>query len=71
MISGLEAMDIIFCRNVIIYFDKKTQDDLISRLCNHLKPDGYLFMGHSEVLHCTDGMPLVSTAPSVYRKVNL
>ena len=64
-----EAMDIIFCRNVIIYFDKKTQDNLILRLCKHLKPDGYLFMGHSEVLHCTDDKPLVSTAPSVYRKV--
>ena len=64
-----DAMDIIFCRNVIIYFDKKTQDNLILRLCNHLKPDGYLFMGHSEVLHCTDNVPLVSTAPSVYRKV--
>ncbi|MBN2419220.1 MAG: chemotaxis protein CheR [Deltaproteobacteria bacterium] len=64
-----EAMDIIFCRNVIIYFDKKTQDDLIMRLCNYLKPDGYLFMGHSEVLHCTESMPLVSIAPAVYRKV--
>ena len=64
-----ESMDIIFCRNVIIYFDKKTQDNLINRLCSHLKPDGYLFMGHSEVLHCTDNTPLVSTAPAVYRKV--
>lgn len=64
-----EAMDIIFCRNVIIYFDKRTQDELISRLCNHLRTGGYLFMGHSEVLHCTDSLPLVSTAPSVYRKV--
>ena len=63
-----EAMDIIFCRNVIIYFDKKTQDGLIKRLCNHLRPGGFLFMGHSEVLHCTD-LPLVSTAPAVYRKV--
>jgi chemotaxis protein methyltransferase CheR len=63
-----EPMDIIFCRNVIIYFDKKTQDDLILRLCNHLRPGGYLFMGHSEVLHCTD-LPLESTAPAVYRKV--
>lgn len=64
-----EAMDIIFCRNVIIYFDRKTQDELILRLYQHLKPDGYLFMGHSEVLHCTDNIRLVPTAPSVYRKV--
>ncbi len=64
-----EAMDIIFCRNVLIYFDKKTQDDLILRLCDHLKTDGYLFMGHSEVIHCTDKLPLMPTAPAVYRKV--
>lgn len=62
-----EQMDIIFCRNVIIYFDKKTQDDLISRLCDHLRPGGYLFMGHSEVLNRND-IPLVSKAPAVYRK---
>ena len=64
-----EPMDIIFCRNVIIYFDKATQDDLISRLCRYLKLDGYLFMGHSEVLHCQQGLPLVSIAPAVYKKV--
>lgn len=62
-----EPMDIIFCRNVIIYFDKKTQDVLIQRLCKHLRPGGYLFMGHSEVLNCAD-IPLISTAPAVYRK---
>lgn len=63
-----KPMDIIFCRNVMIYFDKETQDNLILRLCNHLKQGGYLFMGHSEVLHCQN-LPLVSTAPAVYRKV--
>lgn len=62
-----EPMDIIFCRNVIIYFDKKTQTDLIIKLCRHLKDDGYLFMGHSEVLDCHN-LPLVSVAPSVYKK---
>lgn len=63
-----EPMDIIFCRNVIIYFDKKTQDTLIWKLCKHLRKGGYLFMGHSEVLHSPE-MPLISTAPAVYRKV--
>ena len=62
-----EPMDIIFCRNVIIYFDRNTQNDLISKLCRHLKEDGYLFMGHSEVLDCHN-LPLVSVAPSVYKK---
>ena len=64
----LEPMDIIFCRNVIIYFDRETQDNLILRLCRHLRQGGYLFMGHSEVLHCQN-LPLVSIAPAVYRKV--
>ncbi len=63
-----EPMDIIFCRNVMIYFDKKTQNDLVAKLCRNLKEDGYLFMGHSEVLDC-HGLPLVSVAPAVYKKV--
>jgi len=63
-----EPMDIIFCRNVIIYFDKKTQNELIIKLCRYLKEDGYLFMGHSEVLDC-HGLPLVSVAPAVYKKI--
>lgn len=63
-----ESMDIIFCRNVIIYFDKETQDALISRLCRHLRRGGYLFMGHSEVLHCKE-LPLESMAPAIYRKI--
>lgn len=62
-----EPMDIIFCRNVIIYFDKDTQNDLITKLCRYLKAGGYLFMGHSEVLDC-HGLPLVSVAPAVYKK---
>jgi chemotaxis protein methyltransferase CheR len=62
-----EPMDIIFCRNVFIYFDKETQDDLVLRLCQTLKPNGYLFMGNSEMLKCQD-LPIVSVAPSIYRK---
>ncbi len=62
-----EPMDIIFCRNVIIYFDRPTQEKLVNRLYNHLIPGGYLFMGHSETLSglC---VPLVSVGPMVYRK---
>jgi chemotaxis protein methyltransferase CheR len=41
-------MDIIFCRNVLIYFDKPTQQAVLSKLCDHLRPGGYLFLGHSE-----------------------
>jgi chemotaxis protein methyltransferase CheR len=61
-------MDIIFCRNVIIYFDRETQKDLLDRVCRHLKIGGYLFMGHSEVLTGLD-LPMESIAPTVYRKM--
>jgi chemotaxis protein methyltransferase CheR len=42
--------DAIFCRNVVIYFDKDTQRALFERYANILKPDGWLFIGHSESL---------------------
>jgi chemotaxis protein methyltransferase CheR len=42
--------DVIFCRNVVIYFDKPTQCRLFDRYADMLKPDGWLFVGHSESL---------------------
>ncbi len=46
-----EKLDVIFCRNVVIYFDNETKVDLVSRFYDQLKPQGYLLMGHSESLH--------------------
>ena len=43
-------LDVIFCRNVVIYFDKPTQTKLFDRYADHLHPEGYLFVGHSEAL---------------------
>ena len=57
----------IFCRNVMIYFDKKTQENLIQRMCQYLSPGGYFFVGHSESLTGLDH-PLVYVRPAVYRK---
>ena len=62
-----EPIDVIYCRNVIIYFDKATQEGLVNRFSRHLAPGGYLFLGHSETL-CGMDVPLVQLAPTVYRK---
>lgn len=62
-----DMMDVIFCRNVIIYFDKETQEKLIRKLCRNLMPGGYFFVGHSETLFNMD-LPLTQVAPSIYKK---
>ena len=63
-----QEQDIIFCRNVVIYFDRPTQQVLFSKFCNNLKRGGYLFIGHSESL---SGMtlPLKQVAPTVFQKI--
>jgi chemotaxis protein methyltransferase CheR len=62
-----EPMDIIFCRNVIIYFDRPTQEQLMNKFCWNLQPGGFLFVGHSESLQGYD-VPLVQFAPTIYRR---
>lgn len=59
--------DVIFCRNVIIYFDAETNARLIDRFYRHLVPGGYLFIGHSETL-TGKNEHFKSVAPTVYRK---
>ncbi|QTA85267.1 Chemotaxis protein methyltransferase, CheR-like [Desulfonema magnum] len=59
--------NVIFCRNVMIYFDKPTQQKLINRFWDFLEPGGHLFVGHSE------GLSAIShkfhyVRPAVYRK---
>lgn len=48
---GINTVDVIFCRNVVIYFDKKTQARLFDRYANQLREKGHLFIGHSESLY--------------------
>jgi chemotaxis protein methyltransferase CheR len=48
--SVVKDIDVIFCRNVFIYFDRQTQERVIRKLCSHIRPGGYLFIGHSETL---------------------
>ena len=62
-----DRFEVIFCRNVIIYFDRPTQAVLLQKLFNYLRPGGYLFLGHSETL-AGMGLPLISIAPTIYRR---
>jgi chemotaxis protein methyltransferase CheR len=64
-----EKVDMIFCRNVIIYFDRATQEQILQKLTQQLKPEGYCFVGHSETLHGMD-LPLMPIAPALYRRAN-
>ncbi len=58
---------IIFCRNVIIYFDRENQERLVQNFYDRLEPEGYLFMGHSEALPGLK-VPFKTVAPMVYQK---
>jgi len=58
-------MDLIFCRNVLIYFDNPTQRDVLHRLCGHLRPGGYLFVGHTEALS-GHGLPVKAVSNAVF-----
>jgi len=61
--------DVIFCRNVLIYFDKPTQRAVLHRLCQHLRFGGYLFLGHSESLAGLE-LPLQPVANTVLRRIS-
>jgi chemotaxis protein methyltransferase CheR len=62
-----ERADAIFCRNVIIYFDRPTQERILRKLSGNLVPRGYMFVGHAETLHDMD-IPLAPVAPALYRR---
>jgi chemotaxis protein methyltransferase CheR len=66
-IMPLDSLDVIFCRNVIIYFDRQTQYKLLERLSHCLKPGGYLFLGHSETVHGF-ALPFSRVTSTIYRK---
>jgi chemotaxis protein methyltransferase CheR len=62
-----EMFDVIFCRNLLIYFDRPTQQAVIGKLCRNLHPGGYLFISLSESLSGLD-LPLVSLGSSCFQK---
>jgi chemotaxis protein methyltransferase CheR len=57
--------DLVFCRNVLIYFDQKSKEKVINGIVRHLSPSGLLFVGHSE--HLAGISPCLKTvAPTVH-----
>jgi chemotaxis protein methyltransferase CheR len=63
-----ENFDIVFCRNVLIYFDRETQEKVINKLCSKLKPGGFFFLGHSESI-TNFNVPLKQLKPTIFRRV--
>lgn len=61
------CFDVIFCRNVLIYFDRETKRMLVHRYASLLQDGGYLFIGHSESLHQLDA-PFSLMANTIYKK---
>lgn len=66
-VPSLGQFDFVFCRNVMIYFDRQVQQRVVSALERCLAPGGYLFISHSESLNGI-GHDLTWTAPAIYRK---
>jgi chemotaxis protein methyltransferase CheR len=65
--AGVGEFDLLFCRNVLIYFDAPTKERVVGHLLRHLRPGGHLFLGHAESL--TPGLAgLQSVEPSVYAR---
>ncbi len=63
-----EVFDVVFCRNVIIYFERKVQEEILGKLCRHVRPGGWLILGHSETLTGMN-LPLKGVAPTIYARV--
>jgi chemotaxis protein methyltransferase CheR len=59
--------DVIFLRNILIYFDKPTQAKVLNNLCDHLRPGGYLILGHSESIVGVD-LPVTPVAHTVFQR---
>jgi chemotaxis protein methyltransferase CheR len=64
------AFDAIFCRNVLIYFDKPTQKKVVEAFARALRPKGYLFLGHAEsIMRLTDLYDPVVTPKAIYYRL--
>jgi chemotaxis protein methyltransferase CheR len=63
-----DSFDVVFCRNVLIYFDRETQEKVINRICTKINLGGYFFLGHSESIMNMD-LPLRQIKPTIFQKI--
>lgn len=63
-----DLFDLVFCRNVLIYFDRPTQEKVLRKISNQIRPGGYLFIGHSESIFDMK-LPLTQIKPTIYQKL--
>ena len=64
-----DSFDVVFFRNVLIYFDRSTQEAVVNKICLHLRPGGYLFVSHSESLAGLK-VPLEPVRAAMFRKTS-
>lgn len=68
-VAAMGIHDAIFCRNVLIYFDKPTQKRVVEAFAQALRPGGYLFLGHAEsIMRVTDLFEPIVTPKAIYYK---
>ncbi|MBV8246427.1 MAG: protein-glutamate O-methyltransferase CheR [Candidatus Eremiobacteraeota bacterium] len=69
-VAGMGKLDAIFCRNVLIYFDKPTQKKVVQAFATALRPGGFLFLGHAEsIIRLTDAYEPVVTPKAIYYRL--
>jgi chemotaxis protein methyltransferase CheR len=62
------VFDVVFCRNVLIYFERVIQEKIILKLCSRIKKEGYLFLGHSESVAGLN-LSLKFIRPAIFMKI--
>ncbi len=67
-IDYAQSFNVVFCRNVLIYFDRPTQEKVILKLCSRLEAGGFLFLGHSESISNMN-LPLKQIQPTTFKKI--
>lgn len=67
-VQQIGQFDVIFLRNVMIYFNEQTRRETLSRVSAQLLPGGYLYVGHAEAIADPGRYGLIKSAPAIYRK---